>query len=209
MRLRKRSVSVIANSPRRDPRRAKARCSVHLLPRMRRPSCFLREGRTGELQGTTMQCAGMDTSYDDEWIRKSCVCYMPTIRCNRTDDQRHIALEKRRVTDDWPQTKQARPSVKAARIDEPERAWFGSARFDRTGACRNLRHSGHRGTRHGDDDCAPRALSALRQGAGVIPAGRSLPGQCGEASSRAQQVIGCCASPHCCGSSPGRHCGGQ
>lgn len=28
-----------------------------------------------------------------------------------------------------PQTKQARPSVKAARINEPERAWLGSSRL--------------------------------------------------------------------------------
>lgn len=58
----KQTVSVFANSPRRDPRRARARCSVHLWPRMRRPPCFLWEGQAEELQGTTTRCAGIGTS---------------------------------------------------------------------------------------------------------------------------------------------------
>ena len=44
------------------PQRARARCSVHLWPRMRRPPCFLWEGRAEEWQETTTRCAGMSTS---------------------------------------------------------------------------------------------------------------------------------------------------
>ena len=36
---------------------------------MRRPPCFLREGRAEELQGTTTRCAGMGTSCGAVWKR--------------------------------------------------------------------------------------------------------------------------------------------
>jgi hypothetical protein len=109
----------------------------------------------------------MDTSCDDEWIKEK-LRLLHADDPMQSDDQRHEALESVGPRMTGPQTKQARPSVKVARIDEPERAWLGSARLiglALAGTCA----IGHRGTRHGDDDCAPRALSALRQGAGVNP----------------------------------------
>jgi hypothetical protein len=44
-------VSVIANSPRRDPRRARAGRSARPWSRMRHPPCFLWEDRVEEMQG--------------------------------------------------------------------------------------------------------------------------------------------------------------
>ena len=107
-----------------------------------------------------------------------------------------------------PQIKQARPSVKAARIDEPERAWRLRP-IARAGACRSLRRSGSVG--HGMETWRQCSMGAFSPAPGCrcILAGRSSPDQYGGASSCAQPVIGCCANPYCCRNSPGRHCGGQ
>ncbi len=45
------SVSVVADSPGRDSRRTRAGCSVHPLPQLRRPPCFLEEGWAGGTAG--------------------------------------------------------------------------------------------------------------------------------------------------------------
>lgn len=55
-------VSVYANSPKRDPRRARARRSARLLPRMRRPRRFLLEGQAGETMDDDAD-AWMNTSF--------------------------------------------------------------------------------------------------------------------------------------------------
>jgi hypothetical protein len=96
---------------------------------------------------------GVDTSYDDKWMKGiATLAGMPTIRCRGIDDQRDAALEVK-AADGWPQTQQARPSMKVARIDEPERAWCGFHPIDRADACRNLRRSGSAG--HGTEKPAP------------------------------------------------------
>jgi hypothetical protein len=56
------TVSVYANSPKRDPRRARARRSARLLPRMRRPRRFLLEAQAGEAMDDDAD-AWMNTSF--------------------------------------------------------------------------------------------------------------------------------------------------
>ena len=91
------------------------------MPRMRRPSCFLQEGRTEVVRGEQAVSVD-DSSYKSEWDEKSSGS---PVRCAQT-----IAASDRAEgagRDKYKQMKMAPPMGRAGMDQEPGHTWVGSA----------------------------------------------------------------------------------